>query len=60
MLIEEGLLTWEECNAANFGQDPEKVDYGALYENRGELLRTAYKRFAKKGEEKDYEKPIGE
>lgn len=56
VLIEEGLLTWEECNAANFGQDPEKVDYGALYENRGELLRTAHKRFAEKGEEKDYEK----
>ena len=41
LLIEEGLLTEEEAGAAEFGQDPEKVDYGKLYENRLGLLRKA-------------------
>lgn len=44
-LIEEGLLTWDECNCAYFGSDEESVDYGALYENRQNLLKLAYDRF---------------
>ena len=44
-LIEEGLLTWDEVNRFDFGSDPEKVDYGAMYENRYPLLRKAYERF---------------
>lgn len=47
-LIEEGLLTWDECNGMNFGYDEEKVDYGALYQNRFVLLRIAYNRFREK------------
>lgn len=42
-LIKENLLTKEECDAADFGSDPCKVDYGKLYENRYPLLRKAYK-----------------
>ena len=43
-LIEEGVLTKEECDAANFGDNPEYVDYGKIYENRFPLLRLAYER----------------
>ncbi len=43
-LIAEGVLTREECDAADFGSTPEKVDYKALYENRLPLLRKAYER----------------
>ena len=37
-LIEEGLLTWDECNEYDFGSDEQRVDYGAMYENRDKLL----------------------
>ena len=47
-LIEDGLLTWDEANAKFFGDNVEKVDYGALYENRFDLLRTAFGRFCEK------------
>ena len=43
-LIEEGVLTREECDAVDFGSDPAKVDYKALYENRLPLLHKAYER----------------
>ncbi len=46
-LIEEGLLTWDECSGPDFGKDETKVDYGALYENRDALLYKAYERFKK-------------
>ena len=39
ILIEDGLLTKEEVSSPDFGQDPEKIDYGKLYENRIGLLR---------------------
>ena len=50
-LIEEGLLTWDEVNSRNFGSDPERVDYGALYENRYAVLRIAYDRWKERGGE---------
>ena len=43
-LIEEGSLTKEECEAADFGKNPEKIDYDALYEKRFPLLHKAYER----------------
>ena len=43
-LVKEGLLTKEECGAADFGSDPSRVDYGKLYENRLPLIMTAYAR----------------
>lgn len=43
-LIEEGVLTEEECEACNFGEDPACVDYGRLYEERFPLLHLAYER----------------
>lgn len=43
-LIERGLLTREECAERDLGEDPARVDYGLLYENRWFLLRRAYER----------------
>lgn len=43
-LIEEGVLTEEECDAVDFGDHPSYVDYGKLYEGRFGLLRKAYER----------------
>ncbi len=49
-LIEDNLLTWDEANSFFFGSNEERVDYGAMYENRFLLLRIAYERFkAQKG-----------
>ena len=44
LLIEDGLLTAAEANAVDWGGDPEKTDYGRLYEERLPLLRKAYER----------------
>ena len=43
-LIEEGVLTEEECDAASLGSNPGRVDYAQLYYNRYPLLRKAYER----------------
>lgn len=43
-LIEEGVLTREECDGADFGSDPRSVDYGKMYRARFPLLRKAYER----------------
>ena len=43
-LIEEGLLTREEAEG-NWGSDPERVDYGCMYNGRSKLLRCAFARF---------------
>ncbi len=42
-LIEEGLLSVEDCSDVFWGDKPETVDYGALYMGRREVLHTAYK-----------------
>ncbi len=43
-LVEEGVLTEEECETVDFGKNPSKVDYEALYEKRLPLLHKAYER----------------
>lgn len=40
-LIAEGLLTKEECDAADPGGRNDRIDYGKLYANRLPLLRKA-------------------
>ena len=50
MLIEERLLTKAEVEAVDFGNDPESVDYGKLYNNRIPLLKKAYARFTPSAE----------
>ena len=44
-LIQEGLLTKEECDRADFGNNPGYIDYSKLYENRFSLLKIAYERW---------------
>ena len=53
-LIEEKLLTRKECQACDFGDDPQDIDYGKLYENRFKLLRKAYEK-ANVGEDQEFE-----
>ncbi len=43
-LIDEGLLSREECDGAALGTNQSYVDYGKQYENRYPLLHTAYER----------------
>ena len=43
-LVKEGVLTQKECDSAEFGTDPSKVDYQLIHENRLPLLRKAYER----------------
>ena len=44
-LQEEGYLEAEEIAAADWKQDPEKVDFATLYKKRYPLLRIAFERF---------------
>ena len=43
-LINEGVLTEEECASVDFGNNEEKVDYDLMYKNRLPLLHKAYER----------------
>lgn len=43
-LVQEGALSKEECDGADFGEDPGRVDYAKLYYHRIPLLRKAYER----------------
>ena len=52
LLCEDGLLTHKEVNAVNWGTDPAKVDYSAIYNGRFPLLRLATER----GWERDADK----
>lgn len=45
LLIEQGLLMQEEVDAANWGSNENRVDYGSLYENREKVLYQAFSRF---------------
>ena len=57
-LTEDGYLLQQECEERNWGTDLERVDYGALYENREAVLRIAFRRFSEKLE-KDEELRAG-
>lgn len=43
-LIEQGLLTKEECEAFDFGDDERYIDYEKIYLSRFKVLRIAYER----------------
>ncbi len=43
-LVEEGVLSEEECDEVDFGTTPDSVDYEKLYNGRYPLLRKAYER----------------
>ena len=52
MLVEEGLLEYDEIAHIDWCETAEKADFGRLYNNRLAVLRKAYARFAG-GEEFD-------
>ena len=43
-LIEEGVLTEEECDRADFGKNKKYIDYGKLYQSRYKILHLAFER----------------
>ncbi|MCI6887662.1 MAG: 4-alpha-glucanotransferase [Lachnospiraceae bacterium] len=43
-LVEEGVLTEEECAQADFGEDEGSIDYEKMYLSRYPLLHKAYER----------------
>ena len=48
-LIEDELLTKEECDQADFGENEEEIDYEKIYNARFKVLKLAYKRAQKNG-----------
>lgn len=44
LLVRDGLLTQAEIDSCNWGNDPSRVDYATLYENRFPLLAKAAER----------------
>ncbi len=51
-LVADGLLTPKELEGLSWGEDPGRVDYGALYENRWPLLELAARRGLPRDKEK--------
>lgn len=45
MLCKDGLLTKEQCESYDWGEDNHSIDYGILYENRYQLLRAVFSCF---------------
>ena len=45
-LVRQGLISEEELAGFDFGNDPSKIDYDALFASRIKMLRLAYRRFA--------------
>lgn len=43
-LIDEGVITKEECDSVDFGEKIDDIEYKKLYDNRYPLLRKAYER----------------
>ncbi len=53
-LVNEGLLKTDECRRYSSDTPDGRVDYGDLYENRYQLLRTAFRRFSQSEKPSDY------
>ena len=53
-LVEKNLLLQEECEACDWGDDPQKVDYEKIYLSRFSILKKAFERFDRTDE--DYQK----
>ena len=58
-LIEEGVLTKEECDEADFGKKANDISYKKLYDHRFPLLRKAYER-SNISENPEYQKFVKE
>ena len=48
MLVAEGLLKKSELTKINWSDDPNRVNFGLLYNHRLDVLRLAYRRFSEK------------
>lgn len=48
-LIEEGLLTREECDKADFGNSEIEIDYEKIYNERFSILKIAFQRAKEAG-----------
>ncbi len=57
LLVKEKLLKKEEILAFSWGEDETRVDFGAMYENRMQVLKMAFRRFRPNG---DYEAFLAE
>lgn len=57
-LVEEGLLTKEECENSNYGDNAQYVEYGIIYEERFRLLKIAFAMFDLN--DKNYQKFVEE
>lgn len=55
LLAEDGLLKEGEYETVDWGSDPERVDYGALYNNRTKVLRKAASRLLDNKPDEYYE-----
>ncbi len=47
LLCQDGYLLKKECEAYNWDNNSNRIDYSSLYQNRFQLLRKAYRRMAK-------------
>lgn len=54
-LIEDGLLTRDECEEADFGSSPQDIDYEKLYYSRFPILRRAFERWKKQKQQSGLE-----
>ncbi|HEY9575869.1 MAG TPA: 4-alpha-glucanotransferase [Lachnospiraceae bacterium] len=45
-LIEDGLLSKEECDGLDWGEDEKRVDYQKIYVSKNQALRKAFERFS--------------
>ena len=43
-LVKEGILTKEECDSYDWGNDNEYIDYEKIYSSRFKILKVAYER----------------
>ena len=58
-LIEEGVLSEEECEEADFGLLPNDINYEKIYNSRYHLLHKAYER-SQIADNQDYQKFLAE
>ena len=58
-LVEEGVLTKEDCDKVSWGRRADSVDYEKIYKGRYKLLRKAYEN-SNTSENPDYQKFVAE
>lgn len=57
ILREEGILKEEDYKKENYGDNPERIDYGTIFESKNKVLKRAYDNF-KKGNLKELAQKI--